>query len=102
MSTPTHDRALDTARRGLRTWRWATVLTTAGTGVVVVALASRVGDASAVLAAVVGATAFAVAIRRSLSTDRRWRRARSSVRTRPPSVSPRETTSEGRGEDRNT
>lgn len=102
MSTPTHDGTLDTARRGLRTWRWTAVITTAGTGMVMVALASRVGDASAVVAGILAATAFVLAILRALTTDRRWRQAMSSTRTRPASVRPPAMTRLRHREDRTT
>ena len=69
------DHALPVARRGLRAQRWTTVITTTGTGVVLVALASRLGAAAAVTVAVVVAAAIGVALRNAVAGDRRWRRA---------------------------
>ena len=75
MTSSPLDDPLRVARRGLRTQRWTSVITTAGTGVVLVALASRLGAAAAVTAAIVVVAATALAVRHALAGDRRWRLA---------------------------
>lgn len=75
MTRSPHDDALGVARRGLRAQRWTTVVTTTGTGVVLVALASRLGAPVAVAVAVVVVAAIGVALRNAVAGDRRWRRA---------------------------
>lgn len=75
MTTPALDDPVSTARRGLRVHRWTTVITTTGTGVVVVALASRLGVAAAVAAATASSAASARAVRHAVVGDHRWRRA---------------------------
>lgn len=69
------DDPLRSARRELRAHRWTTVITTASTGVVLVALASRLGGASTIAVAVLAAAAVVHAVRRAAAGDRRWRRA---------------------------
>jgi len=75
MTNPSFDDRLGRARWGLRVHRWTTVITTAATGVVLVAFASRLGSASAVAAAALAAAALALAVRRAVAADRRWRHA---------------------------
>lgn len=80
--TPAIDNPLTRARRGLRGHRWTAVITTAGTGVVLVALAARIGTA-AVAVAVFAAAALAMAVWRAATGDRRWRRALENAHTPP-------------------
>lgn len=82
--SPASDNPLSTARRDLRVQRWTAVLTTAGTGVVLVAFAARLGTPAAVAAAVFAAAALAMAVWRAANGDRPWRRASAAVRT--PSI----------------
>ena len=75
MTNPPADDPLGRARRGLRMHRWTTVITTMGTGVVLVALASRLGVAVAVTVAIIVVAATGLAVRHAVAGDRRWRRA---------------------------
>ena len=81
--TVASDNPLTRARRGLRVHRWTAVITTAGTGVVLVALAARADTVAAVAVTDLAATALAVAIWRAASGDRRWRRALGTAHTPP-------------------
>jgi hypothetical protein len=72
--TPPADNELTRARRGLAWRRWTSVLTTAATGVVLVALAARVGAAAAVATALFAVVALGAAAWRAAAEDRRWRR----------------------------
>ena len=77
--TPPVDNPLSRARRGLRVHRWTAAIATATTGVVLVALASRLGIALPV--ALFAAAATAMAVWRAAAGDRRWRRAVQITRT---------------------
>lgn len=77
------DSPLTRARRGLRMHRWTSVITTAGTGAVLVALAARTGTAAAVAMAGFAAAALAAAVWRAATGDHRWRRAMGTAPTPP-------------------
>jgi len=63
------------------------VITTGGTGVVLVALAARIGTGAAVAVALFAVVAVGAAVWRAAAEDRRWRRALRV--TRGPAVGPR-------------
>jgi hypothetical protein len=75
--TPSQNTDLRHAGRSLARRRWTAVVTSAGIGTVLVALAARLGPAAAV-----AATLFAVAatVWLAVTEDRRWRRAFGTVR----------------------
>jgi hypothetical protein len=70
--TPSENTDLRHVDRGLARRRWTSVGTSTGVGIVVVAVAARLGPASAV-----ATTLFAVAatVWLAVTEDRRWRRA---------------------------
>jgi len=72
--TPSADNEITRARRGLAWRRWTSALTTAATGVVLVALAARVSGAAAVATALFAVVAVGAATWRAAAEDRRWRR----------------------------
>lgn len=72
--TPPANNEVTRARRGLARRRWTSVLTTAATGVVLVALAARVSGAAALATASFTVVAVAAAAWRAVAEDRRWRR----------------------------
>lgn len=80
--TPSVDNELSRARRGLAWRRWTAVLTTIVTGVVLVALAARIGTGAAAVVAVFVVVAVGAAVWRAAAEDRRWRRALGFTRAR--------------------
>ena len=82
--TPPAANDLGTAKRAQASRRRTAVLTTAGTGLVIVALAARLGQAAAIAAAVFAGAAVAAAAWRAAAEDRRWRHAFDVARTPAP------------------
>ena len=84
--TPPVANQLSTVKRAQASRRWTALLTTAGTGLVVVALAARLGRAAAIAVAVFAAAAVIATAWRVAAEHRRWRHAFEAARThrRPP------------------
>lgn len=76
---PSENTTLRAAGRGLARMHWTSVATTAGVGVVLVALAARLGGTAAAVMAFVAGSAVLAAAWRAIIEDRRWRRALSIV-----------------------
>ena len=79
--TPSADNELSRARRSLASRRWTAVITTTGTGVVLVALTARMTTEAAVAVAVLVAVAIGAAVWRAATEDQRWRRALGAARS---------------------
>ena len=80
--TPSVHNELSRARRSLAWRRWTAVITTTGTGVVLVALTARLATQAAVVVALLVAVAIGAAAWRAATEDRRWRRALGVTRSR--------------------
>ena len=87
--TPAADNELTRVRRGLASRRWTAVITTSGTGLILVALAARLATAAAVAAALLVAIAIGAAVRRAATQDRQWRRVLSTTRADAAGEEPR-------------
>jgi hypothetical protein len=87
--TPAEHIDLRQIRHTLARRRWTAVVTSAGVGIILVALAARLGPTAAVASALFAVVAVVAAIRLAVVEDRRWRRAYSRLRTDDPRTAPR-------------
>ncbi|MGE3449341.1 MAG: hypothetical protein AB7H92_17375 [Microbacteriaceae bacterium] len=78
--TPSENTDLRHVGRSLARRRWTAVVTSAGIGTVLVALAARLGPPAAVATALFAVAAVAANVRLAVGEDRRWRRAFGAVR----------------------
>ena len=69
--------------------RWTSVVTSAGIGIILVALAARLGSTVAVATALFAVVAVVAAVRLAVVGDRRWRRAYGTLRTDDLHTAPR-------------
>ena len=79
MDTSDHSTLRD-IRRGEAGRRWTSVVTSAGVGIVLVALATRLGTAAAVVTTLFVVVATAAAVRTAVTQDDRWQRAFDALR----------------------
>ena len=86
---PSENTDLRQVGRALARRRWTSVVTSAGVGIVLVALAARLDPTAAVATALFAVVAVAAAVRLAVVEDRRWRRALSTMRNDGVDAAPR-------------
>jgi len=87
--TPSENTDLRQVGHTLARRRWTAVVTSAGIGAILVALAARLGPTAAVATALFAVAAVVAAVRFAVLEDRRWRRALSTLHTHDPHAAPR-------------
>ena len=87
--TPSENTDLRQVGRALARRRWTSVVASAGVGIVLVALAARLGPTAAVATALFAVAGVVAAVRLAVVEDRRWRRAFSTLRNDGLHAAPR-------------